>query len=135
MFAPAPNSHQLACHQHECLNYPGLGSRPYCDKKIAQGKHHSQALLCLARRRAVVLFAMLCDGTFCGPQPAPMGWRNPRGRPPGAGVARARVTLPGDGTGTAIPGERSEMVPTARSEPQVSGVLLSGNDRPRQPLG
>jgi hypothetical protein len=40
------------------------------DKKIAQGKHHTQALLCLARRRADVLFAMLRDETFYEPQPA-----------------------------------------------------------------
>ncbi|GGP95886.1 hypothetical protein GCM10010278_86880 [Streptomyces melanogenes] len=39
-------------------------SRAYYDKKIAQGKHHTQALLCLARRRADVLFAMLRDSTF-----------------------------------------------------------------------
>ncbi|AQU64958.1 hypothetical protein BBN63_00420 [Streptomyces niveus] len=44
-------------------------SRAYYDKKIAQGKHHTQALLCLARRRADVLFAMLRDGTFYEPQP------------------------------------------------------------------
>ncbi|MEV0041557.1 hypothetical protein AB0H70_37320, partial [Streptomyces sp. NPDC050804] len=30
---------------------------------------NTQALLCLARRRADVLFAMLRDGTFCEPQP------------------------------------------------------------------
>lgn len=46
-------------------------SRAYYDKKISQGKHHTQALLCLARRRADVLFAMLRDGTFYDPQPAP----------------------------------------------------------------
>ncbi|MBC9719735.1 IS110 family transposase [Streptomyces sp. TRM66268-LWL] len=45
-------------------------SRTYYDKKIAQGKHHTQALLCLARRRADVLFAMLRDGTFYAPRPA-----------------------------------------------------------------
>lgn len=45
-------------------------SRAYYDKKSAQGKHHTQALLCLARRRADVLFAMLRDGTFYEPQPA-----------------------------------------------------------------
>jgi hypothetical protein len=45
-------------------------SRAYYDKKIAQGKHHTQALLCLARRRADVLFAMLRDGTFYEPQPS-----------------------------------------------------------------
>ncbi|WP_033329086.1 IS110 family transposase [Streptomyces yerevanensis] len=48
-------------------------SRTYYDKKIAQGKHHTQALLCLARRRADVLFAMLRDGTFYEPQPATSG--------------------------------------------------------------
>ncbi|MFI6084078.1 hypothetical protein ACIBBB_24375 [Streptomyces sp. NPDC051217] len=46
-------------------------SRAYYDKKIAQGKHHTQALLCPARRRADVLFAMLRDGTFYEPQPVP----------------------------------------------------------------
>jgi transposase len=45
-------------------------SRAYYDKKINQGKHHTQALLCLARRRADVLFAMLRDGTFYEPRPA-----------------------------------------------------------------
>jgi hypothetical protein len=44
-------------------------SRAYYDKKITQGKHHTQALLCLARRRADVLFAMLRDGTYYEPQP------------------------------------------------------------------
>ncbi|MFF4872773.1 hypothetical protein [Streptomyces sp. NPDC000961] len=32
------------------------------------GKDHTQALLCIARRRADVLFAMLRDGTFYEPQ-------------------------------------------------------------------
>lgn len=45
------------------------GSRACHDKKIAQGKHHTQALLCLARRRADVLSAMPRDGTFYEPQP------------------------------------------------------------------
>ena len=44
--------------------------RAYCDKEIAQGKHHTQALLCLAGRRAGVLFAMLRDGIFYEPQPS-----------------------------------------------------------------
>ncbi|MEV4872090.1 hypothetical protein [Streptomyces syringium] len=44
----------------------GAPNRPH----INQGKHHTQALLCLARRRADVLFAMLRDGTFYEPQPA-----------------------------------------------------------------
>ncbi|MFJ3027198.1 IS110 family transposase [Streptomyces tendae] len=46
-------------------------SRTYYDKKIKEGKHHTQALLCLARRRADVLFAMLRDGTFYQP-PTPV---------------------------------------------------------------
>jgi len=45
--------------------------RAYYDKKIKEGKHHTQALLCLARHRSDVLFAMLRDGTFYQPQPAP----------------------------------------------------------------
>ncbi|MFJ4633484.1 hypothetical protein [Streptomyces sp. NPDC088847] len=36
-------------------------------------EHHTQALLCLARRRADVLFAKLRDGTFYEPQPASAG--------------------------------------------------------------
>ncbi|MFF8715117.1 IS110 family transposase [Streptomyces sp. NPDC015184] len=44
-------------------------SRAYYDKKTAQGKHHTQALICLARRRADVLSAMLRDKTFHEPQP------------------------------------------------------------------
>ncbi|MGH3495763.1 MAG: IS110 family transposase, partial [Sciscionella sp.] len=36
----------------------------YYDRKIGQGKHHSQALVALARRRCDVLYAMLRDGTL-----------------------------------------------------------------------
>lgn len=39
---------------------PGL-SRDYYLKKRAEGLHHTQALLALARRRADVLWAMLRD--------------------------------------------------------------------------
>jgi transposase len=46
-------------------------SRAYYDRKIKEGKHHTQALLCLARRRADVLYAMLRDGTFYQP-PTPI---------------------------------------------------------------
>lgn len=42
-------------------------SRAYYDKKVRQGKHQTQALLGLARRRADVLFAMLRDDTFHEP--------------------------------------------------------------------
>ena len=45
-------------------------SRAYYDRKRAQGKTHTQALLCLARRRIDVLFAMLRDGTFYESRPA-----------------------------------------------------------------
>jgi Transposase IS116/IS110/IS902 family len=36
-------------------------SRDYCLKKRAEGMHHTQALLALARRRVDVLWAMLRD--------------------------------------------------------------------------
>ncbi|MEV4418328.1 IS110 family transposase, partial [Catellatospora sp. NPDC049609] len=36
-------------------------SRAYYDRKRAEGKHHNAALICLARRRCDVLFAMLRD--------------------------------------------------------------------------
>ncbi|WP_372411747.1 IS110 family transposase [Streptomyces luteireticuli] len=45
-------------------------SRTYYDKKRRQGKHHVAALVCLARRRIDVLFAMLRDGTFYAPPTA-----------------------------------------------------------------
>lgn len=38
-------------------------SRTYYDKKIAQGKHHNQAMLALSRRRITVLYAMIRDHT------------------------------------------------------------------------
>lgn len=38
-------------------------SRAYYDRKRAQGKKHNAALICLARRRCDVLYAMLRDGT------------------------------------------------------------------------
>ncbi|MGI9000394.1 MAG: IS110 family transposase, partial [Pseudonocardia sp.] len=36
-------------------------SRAYYDRKRAQGKRHNAALICLARRRTDVLYAMLRD--------------------------------------------------------------------------
>jgi transposase len=45
-------------------------SRAYYDKKRRQGKHHVAALVCLARRRIDVLFAMLRDGTLYEPPTA-----------------------------------------------------------------
>jgi len=44
-------------------------SRAYYDKKRAEGKRHSQAVIALARRRSDVLFAMLRDGTFYESRP------------------------------------------------------------------
>ena len=38
-------------------------SRAFYDRKRAEGKRHTQALIALARRRVNVLWAMLCDGT------------------------------------------------------------------------
>ena len=39
-------------------------SRAYYDRKTAEGKRHNQALLCLARRRCDVLYAMIRNGAF-----------------------------------------------------------------------
>ncbi|MEU4403870.1 IS110 family transposase [Streptosporangium sp. NPDC023963] len=36
-------------------------SRAYCDRKRAEGKKHNAALICLARRRSDVIYAMLRD--------------------------------------------------------------------------
>ena len=44
-------------------------SRAYYDKKRAEKKKHNAALICLARRRCDVLYAMLTNGTFYQPQP------------------------------------------------------------------
>jgi len=38
-------------------------SRAFYDRKRAEGKRHTQALIALARRRVSVLWAMLRDGT------------------------------------------------------------------------
>ncbi|RIV29783.1 IS110 family RNA-guided transposase [Micromonospora radicis] len=46
-------------------------SRAYYDRKRAQGKKHNAALICLARRRVDVLFAMLRDKTTYQARPLP----------------------------------------------------------------
>ncbi|GAB3890385.1 IS110 family transposase [Kibdelosporangium lantanae] len=47
-------------------------SRSYYDRKRAEGKKHNAALICLARRRCDVLFAMLRNKTYYRhPEPAP----------------------------------------------------------------
>lgn len=43
----------------------------YYDKKFAQGKHHTRALLCLARRRSDDLFAMLPTAPSTSPSRQP----------------------------------------------------------------
>ena len=45
-------------------------SRAYYDRKRAQGKKHNAALICLARRRCDVIYAMLRDATPYQPRPA-----------------------------------------------------------------
>lgn len=47
---------------------PRMAERLVEEIFAALDKHHTQALLCLARRRADVLFAMLRDGTFHEPR-------------------------------------------------------------------
>lgn len=44
-------------------------SRAYYDRKRAEGKKHNAALICLARRRCDVRFAMLRGGTLYQAQP------------------------------------------------------------------
>ena len=39
-------------------------SKAYYDRKRAEGKKHNAAVICLARRRLNVMFAMVRDGTF-----------------------------------------------------------------------
>jgi transposase len=47
-------------------------SRAYYDRKRAEGKKHNAALICLARRRCDVLYAMLRNGThYRHPEPTP----------------------------------------------------------------
>jgi transposase len=46
-------------------------SRAYYDRKRAEGKKHNAALICLARRRCDVLFAMLRDRKHYQPRPVP----------------------------------------------------------------
>ena len=42
-------------------------SKAYYDRKRAEGKRHNAAVICLARRRCNVIFAMLRDGTCYQP--------------------------------------------------------------------
>ncbi|MFJ8690736.1 IS110 family RNA-guided transposase [Micromonospora wenchangensis] len=49
--------------------FAALASRAYYDRKRAQGKRHNAALICLARRRYDVLYAMLRDKIPYQPRP------------------------------------------------------------------
>ncbi len=42
-------------------------SKAYYDRKRAEGKHHNTAVICLARRRCNVIFAMLQHSTYYQP--------------------------------------------------------------------
>lgn len=46
-------------------------SRAYYDRKRAEKKKHNAAIICLARRRLNVIYAMLRDGTYYQPKTAP----------------------------------------------------------------
>ena len=45
-------------------------SKTYYEKKRAEGKRHNAAVMCLARRRCNVIFAMLTNGEFFRELPA-----------------------------------------------------------------
>ena len=44
-------------------------SKAYYERKRAQGKKHNAAVICLARRRCDVIFAMLRDGSLYKQKP------------------------------------------------------------------
>lgn len=80
-------------------------SPTYYDKKISQGKHHTQALLCLARRRADVLFAMLRDGATAPsttPNPALRVDETQRGTPFLRGVSCGASGGAGQGAASTV---------------------------------
>jgi hypothetical protein len=58
--------------------------RAYYDRKRAQGKRHNAALICLARRRTEVIYAMFRDR--CPYRPAK--------HPDAASGGRSRLTTP-----------------------------------------
>ncbi|SED50634.1 hypothetical protein SAMN05216489_03631 [Streptomyces sp. 3213] len=65
----SPRADELWARPRPVRRAGAPASRASYDKKMGQGKHHTQTLLRLARRRADVLFAMLRDGTFYEPRP------------------------------------------------------------------
>lgn len=46
-------------------------ARAFYERKRAEGKHHHQAIIALARRRADVIYAMLVHGTLYSSEPVP----------------------------------------------------------------
>lgn len=74
-------------------------SRAYYAKKTAQGKRHTQALLCLARRRCDVLHAMLKNTHHPHPlDPTHRGTPDEDLRCEGGVLARKRAARTGRGT-------------------------------------
>ena len=43
-------------------------SKAYYDRKRAEGKTHNAAVMCLARRRLNVMYAMMTNGTLYEPK-------------------------------------------------------------------
>lgn len=75
-------------------------SRAYYDRKRAAGKRHNAALICLARRRVDVLYAMLRDRTpytaptVADPTPEPSGGLTPAiETPPGLHAPTDRLAV------------------------------------------
>jgi hypothetical protein len=54
---------------------PNPNSRAFYDRKHAEGKRHTQAVIALGRRRANVLWALLrADRFYEAASPDPTGW-------------------------------------------------------------
>ena len=64
-------AHQRAFFLSAFATLKDPASRFYYDRKRAEGKKHNAALICLARRRCDVIFAMLRDRKPYQPRPLP----------------------------------------------------------------
>ena len=62
--AAATNGSRTPCSCPRSPPCTNPESRAYYDRKRAQGKKHNAAIVCLARRRIDVIYAMLRDGTY-----------------------------------------------------------------------